>query len=701
MDIKEMIKFQMISQLGGGQTNQNNNSSSNFKEIIFKFMIFLLMSMIDDIIKVVPKLFNEYKNNYSNYFTNKVKEKLIDNKNKQLIDTSVNLNTRHEINIFNLSRIYQKSDSDKNNNNNDAEESNSIVDALIAFVSKLNNIPTLKLINNGKVMMTYKDKPMQIFKDIFLKIDAIDLAPNGSCNSIKISLLSNNLTSSELAAFVKNIHIDYLETIKNSLGDKIYYFDQKSSSNQPPPMPIANDKTSIDNHKRMIINTSPKQLSFTMAKFYSNKQFSNIYGEEVRLIEKRIKFFINNKDWYDSKGIPYQIGLLLSGLPGAGKTSIIRAIANMTKRHIVNVNFANITTATQLKNLFYSDKINVFKDTSTNDLQSYFIPIEQRLYILEEIDAIGDIVKQRTSDNESIQSINDELTLMEILTVLDGTMEIPGRMVIMTSNHPEFLDKALIRPGRIDVNVNFGYATKELITEMFSAYFDIEFPIDQIINLPNKQLSPAEVGQVLFRHFDNYNINNIINDLNETAKSLNRIKPVEIEEENNIINQQEPVINQEDNIIQQEPVITQENNIINIINEIEQANNYIMPQEIKNHLIDSKQIEKDCELRGIYKDVTNENITQTAMFRDQNMISTNKIKYKKDTIKYNEEDTLVPLDNKSPFKVSKNVYENNLKFETNIKPMNETNLNNFKTTDDVGIQPFVEFSPYDLCENVL
>jgi ATP-dependent Zn protease len=129
---------------------------------------------------------------------------------------------------------------------------------------------------------------------------------------------------------------------------------------------------------------------------------------------------------------------------------------------------------------------------------------------LEEIDAIGDVVKQRGGEAQSASSskprtpIHDELTLAEILTVLDGTMEIPGRIVVMTSNHPEVLDAALIRPGRIDVHVNFGYAKRELIAEMVASYLDMPdgFPTTRVAELPHEILTPAEVGQVIFSHFD-------------------------------------------------------------------------------------------------------------------------------------------------------------------------------------------------------
>jgi len=68
--------------------------------------------------------------------------------------------------------------------------------------------------------------------------------------------------------------------------------------------------------KAMKISTAPKQLSFIKSPFHSNKTFANIFGPEVKEVYERVSFFLKNKDWYDSRGIPYQLGLLLSGIPG-------------------------------------------------------------------------------------------------------------------------------------------------------------------------------------------------------------------------------------------------------------------------------------------------------------------------------------------------------------------------------------------------
>jgi hypothetical protein len=528
MDFKEIVKLQMLSQMGlggmgGGALGRGGAKghgpggaagTSALVEMLYQFILFIVISAMDDIIKVIPVLYNQVQSTVSEYFKRRVSETIADtHRPKMLADTSVTLAARHTVSSFRMMRIYDNKDSSSSTTGSaggemTSEETNGMVDAVLAHISKLENVPTFSLIDKGQIMAVYKDKPIQMTREIFCKIDALSFTTMGNVASIKFTLLSNALSASEISVYVKKLYQDYLQEMKNSLGSNIFFFDQKSRESSAPSLPASSNVADIINHKRMLISSAPKQLSFTMTPFYSNKQFSNIFGEEVREIEKRVRFFVEKREWYDGKGIPYQLGLLLSGIPGAGKTSVIRAIANLTKRHIVNVNFANITTATQLKNLFFSDKLQVFSDHTLANSQSYFIPIQQRLYVLEEIDAIGDIVKQRkppsgaggSGETEST-AVNDELTLGEILTVLDGTMEVPGRMIVMTTNHPEVLDDALIRPGRIDVQAAFTYASRALIAAMYVAYLEKELSPASIAQLPDAVLSPAEVGQVLFRHF--------------------------------------------------------------------------------------------------------------------------------------------------------------------------------------------------------
>jgi DNA replication protein DnaC len=485
MDIKEMIKYQLI------------NSKNGIRQFIF-------LNIADEITKQIGPFCNFIKGR----FKRQVKIPVVST--PKLDDSSVMLNTKSFLNTMEFNRDYTK---------NENQETNGMIDAILNFISKLENVPELQLIDNGRTLINFLNKPLQITKDIYIKVEVVNKnVENAKIENVKFVLLSNDLSASEIARWVRYTYGIYKEEIKNAFGDHIYFFDQKQRGDQIDPRGhLGFSDNDVNTARMMKLQSAPKQLGFIKNKFYSNKSFKNIFGKQVREIEDRVKFFLENKKWYDDKGIPYQLGLLLSGVPGSGKTSIIRAIANLTKRHIINVNFANIQTATQLKNLFFNEEITFYSDNTLTQTQTLCLPLDQRIYVLEEIDSVGDIVHQRIEGLLQKSVLPDELTLGEILTVLDGTLECPGRIVIMTSNYPDVLDKALIRPGRMDVSVKFGNADRDLIVEMFNTFFDKVFPTDKVHEIPDNCLTAAEVGQVFFRHFKRVNVENIILDLIKTA----------------------------------------------------------------------------------------------------------------------------------------------------------------------------------------
>ena len=87
---------------------------------------------------------------------------------------------------------------------------------------------------------------------------------------------------------------------------------------------------------------SQHRNQYTEFSFQSGKNFSNVFFPEKDELMKKIQFFSENESWYVENGIPYMFGLLLHGEPGCGKTSTIKAIANMTQRHIGNWLFSAI-----------------------------------------------------------------------------------------------------------------------------------------------------------------------------------------------------------------------------------------------------------------------------------------------------------------------------------------------------------------------
>ena len=99
---------------------------------------------------------------------------------------------------------------------------------------------------------------------------------------------------------------------------------------------------------------------------------------------------------------------------------------------------------------------------------------------------------------------NNKLTLAGLLEVLDGVMEMDGRMLVITTNFPEKLDKALIRPGRIDMNIKFGRCTADNLADMYENFFQAALPdtFDRT-SLPDRRWTPAEATQVFLNNMHN------------------------------------------------------------------------------------------------------------------------------------------------------------------------------------------------------
>jgi SpoVK/Ycf46/Vps4 family AAA+-type ATPase len=73
----------------------------------------------------------------------------------------------------------------------------------------------------------------------------------------------------------------------------------------------------------------------------------------------------------------------------------------------------------------------------------------------------------------------------------------------MTSNHPEKLDPALIRPGRIDLIVKFDYCNTDEISEIYTGITGDELPLRILNAIPTNKYSPARITQAIFESFEN------------------------------------------------------------------------------------------------------------------------------------------------------------------------------------------------------
>jgi mitochondrial chaperone BCS1 len=177
-----------------------------------------------------------------------------------------------------------------------------------------------------------------------------------------------------------------------------------------------------------------------------------------------------SRRWYSDHGIPYRRGYLFYGPPGTGKTSFGFAIAGLLRLNIYIVS---------LKSPMMNDET----------LEVIFATLPSRcVVLLEDIDIAG-LTHSRLAREKIRHDSNDEsltgqqvlhinispntagVSLPALLNVMDGAASREGRMIIMTTNHVEKLDKALIRPGRIDKTVKFDLADASMIASLFESIF--------------------------------------------------------------------------------------------------------------------------------------------------------------------------------------------------------------------------------------
>lgn len=246
-----------------------------------------------------------------------------------------------------------------------------------------------------------------------------------------------------------------------------------------------------------------------------HKKFDSLFFEEKDALLSVLSDFEEKRGKYGISGFPHKLGVLLHGPPGTGKTSLIKALAQRTQRSIINIPLAQIKTNSMLMDVMYDLKLKV------EGVETPRLTFADVIFVIEDVDAASKVVlrrdqeeddgvsgaeidalktalaanahrsrlaavsanapaaddrdtqeglagaeggpaaKKQTSMTDMMEGLfkprPDELNLAGLLNVLDGVVDTPGRLLIMTSNHPQKLDPALIRPGRIDRLIHLGY----------------------------------------------------------------------------------------------------------------------------------------------------------------------------------------------------------------------------------------------------
>jgi chaperone BCS1 len=168
------------------------------------------------------------------------------------------------------------------------------------------------------------------------------------------------------------------------------------------------------------------------------RSLNSLYHPEdlIRDLIRDVESFLDSRKIYAELGIPYRRGYLLAGPPGTGKSTLILGIASYFRLPIYSVPLRGADmTGERLSQLLANCR-------------------KPSLIALEDVDCVKAATTRQSKSK-------DGLTMADLLNVIDGIGASEDRVLFMTSNHPEMLDAALTRAGRVDRKFYIDYARDE------------------------------------------------------------------------------------------------------------------------------------------------------------------------------------------------------------------------------------------------
>lgn len=248
----------------------------------------------------------------------------------------------------------------------------------------------------------------------------------------------------------------------------------------------------------------------------NEKTFNTLFFPDKKRILATLDDFNNKSGRYALPGVPHKLNIFLHGPPGTGKSSFIKALAAATGRHLIMIDLSALKRSKSLFHALLTERSEIKYDGGYGIRYRY----KDVIYVIEEIDAANithsrqpalqeaEPVESTTDDDKKPvkrQAPQDPMDIADILTVLQGVIDTPDRIVVVTTNHPEKLDPAIKRPGRVDEDLELEYMKADCAEEMLLHSYP-ESTKEQVERLraavtAADKLTPAKLQQLFITHF--------------------------------------------------------------------------------------------------------------------------------------------------------------------------------------------------------